>query len=102
MSILTRRPVTGFSVFQKRRRKPDRNPLILRTRNELRELFRNELILGRVATRCQNARHLRYTPAGSVARVSDARNTTQGPLATLRTGSVSVMGIYRQLRWRTA
>jgi hypothetical protein len=40
VSILTRRPVTGFSVFQKRRCKPDHNPLILRTRNELRELFR--------------------------------------------------------------
>jgi hypothetical protein len=77
-----RRHVTGFFVFQKRRRKPDRNPLILRTRNEQTNCVNcseNELILGHVATRRQNARHLRYTPAGSVARVSDARNTTQPP-----------------------
>ena len=51
-------------------------PELQRLKNRI-DLFPKELILEHVATRRQNARHLRYTPAGSVACVSDARNTTQ-------------------------
>ena len=38
-----------------------------------------QMILEHVATRGQNVRHLRYTPAGSVVRVSDARNKRNPP-----------------------
>jgi hypothetical protein len=56
-------------------------------------LFQNHLILEHVATRGQNVRHLRYTPAGSVGRVSDARNTTQSARRLhLRSGSVGAIG----------
>jgi hypothetical protein len=44
-------------VFQKRRRNPDRNPLILRTRNEQRELFRNEAIESTWASCCGALRY---------------------------------------------